>query len=180
MEIAPVPHRSTRGELRRLVLGLLVMAPVVLLVLVPAVLRLDRYVLTDDSMNGSLGRGSVALARDVPPSDLRVGDVITFRPPGATVGDKPVTHRIVAIHNGTATTQGDTASHPDPWSLPLTEATYSRVWVSVMWIGYPFVINGGWLLLILLAGAALSLGVLTGRSSPSKEARPARARLSVG
>ena len=34
-------------------------------------------------MDGSLGRGSVVLARDVPPTDLRVGDVITFLPPGA-------------------------------------------------------------------------------------------------
>ena len=118
-----------------------------LLVLLPAVLGLDRYVMTDDSMDGSLGRGSVALARDVPPSDLRVGDVVTFLPPGATQDDQRVTHRIVAIESGVATTQGDDASRPDPWSLPLTDATYARVWVSVPWIGYPFVIDGGWVLL---------------------------------
>lgn len=180
MEIAPVPHRSTRGEWRRLVLGMLVVAPVVLLVLLPAVLGLDRYVITDDLMNGSMGRGSVALARDVPPSDLRVGDVITFRPPGAADDDELVTHRIVAIDSGVATTQGDAASQTDPWALPLTESTYARVWVSVPWIGYPFVINGGWLLLVLAAGTALSLAVVAGRSWPMKEARPARAKLSVG
>jgi signal peptidase len=180
MEIAPVPHRSTRGEWRRLVLGMLVLAPIVLLVLLPAVLGLDRHVMTDHSMNGSMGRGSVALARDVPPSDLRVGDVITFLPPGAVDDAKLVTHRIVAIESGMATTQGDAASRPDPWTLPLTESTYARVWVSVPWIGYPFVIDGGWVLLVLAAGAALTLAVVAGRSSPQREARPARAQLSVG
>ena len=78
MEIAPVPHRSTRGERRRIALGLLVMAPVVLLVVLPAVFGLERFVVTDSAMGGSMGQGSVVLARDVPPTDLRVGDVISF------------------------------------------------------------------------------------------------------
>ena len=180
MEIAPVPHRSTRGEWRRLALGMLVLAPVVLLVLLPAVLGLDRYVITDDTMDGSLGRGSVALARDVPPSDLRVGDVITFVAPGATDEDTRVTHRIVAIDSTGATTRGDAATENDPWTLPLTDSTYARVWVSVPWVGYPFVVDGGWVLLAIAAGAALTLAVVAGRSSGQREARPARARLSVG
>jgi signal peptidase len=136
--------------------------------------------MTDDSMDGSLGRGSVALAHDVPPSDLRVGDVITFLPPGATDEDARVTHRIVAIDSGMARTKGDAARHSDPWTLALDDPTYARVWVSVPWIGYPFLISGGWVLLLLAAGTALSLSVLTGRSSPQREARPARAKLSVG
>jgi signal peptidase I len=179
MEIAPVPHRSTRGERRRLALGLLVMAPVVLLVLLPAVLGLDRYVITDDSMDGSLGRGSVVLAHEVPPTDLRVGDVISFRPPGEN-GDDRFTRRIIAIDDGVATTRGDASGRTDPWRVPLTESTYSRVWVSVPWVGYPFALDGGWGLLILGAAAALTLGVVAGRPSPQKAARPARTRLTVG
>jgi signal peptidase len=178
MEIAPVPHRSTRGERRRLALGLLVVAPVVLLVLLPAVLGLDRYVITDSAMDGSMGRGSVVLAREVPPTDLRVGDVISFRPPGQA-GDHRVTRRIAAIHDGFATTRGDAVGHTDPWSLPLTGSSYARIWVSVPWIGYPFAMNGGWGLLILGAVAAVGLAAVAGRVSAPKVARPARTGLPV-
>lgn len=182
MEIAPVPHRSTRGERRRVAVALLVMAPValmVMLVLLPAVLALDRYVITDSSMDGSMGRGSVVLAREVPPTDLRVGDVISFTPPGESGADK-VTRRITAIDHGVATTQGDTAVRPDPWSLPLTDPAYSRTWVSLPWIGYPFAVDGGWVLLLLFAAAAVVLAAAAGRPATPKVARAARAGLPVG
>jgi signal peptidase len=179
MEIAPVPHRSTRGEQRRLAFGLLVMTPVMLLVLLPAVLGLDRYVITDSSMGGSMGRGSVVLAREVPPNDLRVDDVISFRPPGA-FNDVRVTRRIIAIDQGMATTQGDASGHPDSWRLPLTASSYARVWVSVPWIGYPFAMDGGWMLLLLCAGAAVTLAVAAGRVSAPKSVRAGRKGLPVG
>jgi signal peptidase I len=179
MEIAPVPHRSTRGDRRRLALGLLVVAPVVLLVLLPAVLGLDRYVITDSSMDGSMGRGSVVLAREVSPTDLRVGDVISFVPPGES-GDDRVTRRIVAIDNGVATTQGDANLRSDPWALSLTDSGYARTWVSVPWIGYPFAVDGGWVLLLLSAAAAVALSVAAGRVSTPKLARAARSGLPVG
>jgi signal peptidase len=155
------------------------MAPVVLLVLLPAVLGLDRYVITDSAMDGSLGRGSVVLAREAPATDLRVGDVITFRPPGES-GDDRVTRRITAIDDGVATTQGDATGRTDPWTLPLTESAYARIWVSVPWIGYPFVVDGGWVLLLLSAAAAIALAVAAGRVSTPKVARTARTGLPVG
>ena len=70
MEITPVPHRSTRGAWRRLAAR----APrprrrSSLLVLLPAVLGLDRYVMTGGSMEGyARAQGSVVLAREVPPA----------------------------------------------------------------------------------------------------------------
>jgi len=179
MEIAPVPHRTTRGERWRIALGLLVMTPVVLLVLLPAVFGLERFVVTDSAMGGSMGQGSVVLARDVPPTDLRVGDVISFRPPGEP-GEDRVTRRITAIDDGVASTAGDATGRTDPWTLPLTETAYSRTWVSVPWIGYPFAIDGGWGLLLLSAAAAIGLTVAAGRVSAPKVARPARAGLPVG
>jgi signal peptidase len=178
LEIAPVPHRSTRGEWRRLTIGLLVLAPVVLLVLLPTVLGLQRHVVTDRSMDGSLSRGSVVLAREVPPTDLEAGDVITFRPPGAG-SDERVTRRIVAIRNGVATTRADTGSAA-PLAVELTSTSYARVWVGVPWIGYPFVMNGGWVLLAAAALAAFVLAVLAGRRPPQRVAGPTRTRLSVG
>ena len=178
MEIAPVPHRATSGEWRRLALGLLVLAPVVLLVLLPAVLGLQRYVVTDRSMDGSLGRGSVLLAREVPTADLEVGDVISFRPEGSS--DERVTRRIVAIKDGVATTQADTTGSQDPWAVPLTRSSYSRVWLGVPYIGYPFVMDGGWVLLAGVALAAFVLALTTGRRAPRKVVGQTRTHLPVG
>lgn len=181
MEIAPVPHRATRREWRRLSLGLLILLPVVLLVALPPVLGLDRYVVTDAGMDGALGRGSVVLAREVPPTDLAVGDVLTMRPPGGGA-DERVVRRVVAIEDGVATTRGDTAAGAQEWAVPLDGSAYSRVWLGVPWIGYPFVVDGGWVLLVLIAVAALTLALGTGRgrgSAPQPE-RPVRTEVPVG
>jgi signal peptidase I len=179
LEIAPVPHRATRGEWRRLALGLLVLAPVVLLVLLPAVLGLQRYVVTDRSMDGSLGRGSVVLAREVPTADLEVGDVISFRPPEGS-SDERVIRRIVAIKDGVATTQADTTGSQDPWAVPLTRSSYSRVWLGVPYIGYPFVMDGGWVVLAATALAAFVLALATGRRASLKVVGQTRTHLPVG
>jgi hypothetical protein len=179
LEIAPVPHRSTRSEWRRLALGLTVLVPVVLLVLLPAVLGLNRYVVTDRAMDGSLGRGSVVLAREVPPSDLRVGDVITFQQRGGG-SEERVVRRIVAIHGGVATTQADRTGSADPLKVPLSSESYARVWLAIPWLGYPFVVDGGWVLLALIAAGAFVLALAMGRHQPQTEVRPTRPRHPVG
>jgi signal peptidase len=177
LEIAPVPHRAS-GEYRRLGLGLLVLIPVVLLVLLPTVLGLDRYVVTDRAMDGSIGRGSVVLTRDVPPVDLRVGDVIMFRPPGGS-SDERVTRRIVAIEDDVATTQADSTGTAGSQAVPLTGSAYSRVWLGVPWIGYPFVMDGGWLVLAGVALAGFVLALVAGRRPAPKVVGEVRARLPV-
>jgi signal peptidase len=179
VEIAPVPHRATRGEWRRLALGMVVLFPVVLLVLLPAVLGLGRFVVTEEGMDGSLGRGAVVLAREVPPSDLRTGDVISFRPPGQS--DERVIRRIVAIEHGVAVTRADATDTADPWRLRLTDPSYSRVELGVPWVGYPFVAESGWVLLTVPAGAALLLALLAGPPRPTQAVvKPTRAGLPVG
>jgi len=158
MEIAPVPRRLAQGERRRFLLALLVLVPVMLMLLVPPALGLDRFVVTDASMDGTVGRGSVVLARDVPAADLEVGDVITFQRPGPEAG--LVTRRIVSLDGSRATTQGDANRQVDPWTLELVEATYPRMLFGVPWVGYPFtgdVGAGGWMLLAVVAGLALLL-----------------------
>jgi signal peptidase len=179
LEIAPVPHRSGRSEWRRLALGLVVLLPVVLLVLLPAVLGLDRYVITDQSMHGSLGRGSVVLAREVPPSDLRVGDVITFQRAGDGT-DERVARRIAAIHGDVATTRTSALGSNDPRPVPLTSASYARVWLAIPWIGYPFVVDGGWMLLAMIAAAGFVVVLVLGRRQPQATSRPARPRQYAG
>jgi hypothetical protein len=148
---------------------------VVLLVLLPAVLGLDRYVVTDRAMDGALGRGSVVLAREVPPSDLRVGDVITFQEPG-TRSHERVIRRIVAIEDGVATTQADRTGTADPVRVPLSASAYPRVWLAIPWIGYPFVMDGGWVLLALIAVGAFVLTLVMGRRQSQPVVRPTRSR----
>jgi signal peptidase I len=177
VEISPVPQRATRGELRRLALGILVLVPVVLLVLLPAVLGLDRFVVTDTGMDGSLGRGSVVLAREVPPTDLRVGDVISFRAPDGS--EDRVTRRVMSIQDGVATTQSDRTGMPDPWKLPLTDASYDRVGLGVPWIGFPFVVDGGWVLMVVVAAGALALALTSRGRLPETQVSPSRPRLPV-
>jgi signal peptidase I len=179
LEIAPVPHRASRSEWRRLALGLTVLVPVVLLVLLPAVLGLDRFVVTDRATDGAPGRGSVVLAREVLPSDLRAGDVITFRPPGGSP-DERVARRIISISDDVATTRAGSTGRTDTWSVPLTAPTYPRVWLGIPWIGYPFLLGGGWLVLAVAAVLTLGLAVAAGRRQPQPATRPARARLPVG
>jgi signal peptidase len=182
VEIAPVPHRSTGSERRRLALGLTVLAPVVLLVLLPAVLGLDRLVVTEPGPDGTPGRGEVVLAREVAPTDLRVGDVLTFRPPGGSVNER-VTRRIVSITDRVATTEADGAGSA-PWEVPLGgDSSYARVWLGIPWLGYPFLVDGGGLLIALAALAALAaflLSLTVGRRTPPRVVGPARTTLPVG
>jgi hypothetical protein len=53
----------------------------------------------------------------------------------------------------------------------------------VPWIGYPFVVDGGWLLLLLAAFAAAVLAVSAGhhgRRPAPRAVKPLRTRLPVG
>jgi signal peptidase I len=110
-------------------------------VLVPAVAGLQRYVITSGSMTGTYDRGSLVYDETVPVADLRVGDVITYSPPGGQGPGGLVTHRIVRIdraHDGTRSfrTQGDANPAPDPWSFRLDAATQARVVAHVPYVGY--------------------------------------------
>jgi hypothetical protein len=158
--------------------ALLVIGPVIVLVFLPTVLGLQRYVVADDSMDGgrdgSIARGSVALTRNVPATDLGVGDVIAFRPPVET-GLEPgtsVTRRIVAVEDGAAVTRGDHSDVDDPWRLDVTQDTYPRVVFAVPWLGYPFsgdVGQGGWIVLV----SASIMGLLMSAWAPWRRRREA-------
>lgn len=106
----------------------------------PAVLGMDRYVITGGSMGGTHPRGSVVFDRAVPPARLRVGDVITYRPPPGAGPTGLVTHRIVAIgtRDGRRVyrTAGDANSAPDPWVFTLPDARQARVSFGVPLLGY--------------------------------------------
>jgi signal peptidase I len=114
-----------------------VCALVILVILLPAALGLQRYVITGGSMTGSIGRGSVVYARLVPVSSLRPGDVITFVPPQLTA---PVTHRIVDISmkdgQRVFRTKGDANPVADPWKITFPRPVLSRYAFHVPHVGY--------------------------------------------
>jgi signal peptidase len=109
-----------------------------LCVLVPALLGFQRYVITSGSMTGTYDRGSLVFDRVVATSDLRAGDVITFRPPGQA---RLVTHRIVSVRSVRAQrvlrTKGDANRTADLWGeFALHGAKQARVAFHIPYVGY--------------------------------------------
>jgi signal peptidase len=113
-------------------------------------------VLTSGSMAPLYPAGSAVVAEPITPDQLRVGQVITFRPDG---GEKFVTHRIVALKQlpktdengnelraangrllteGFAQTMGDGNEDPDPNLINVSQVRFLIV------DGYPQL--GSWLL----------------------------------
>lgn len=107
-------------------------------VLVPALLGLQRYVITGGSMTGSIPKGSVIYSTLTPVEQLREGDVITFRPPKRS---EPVTHRIMTIRRvkgGTLVfqTKGDANEAMDPWKFTLNEPIQAKYRFHLPYVGY--------------------------------------------
>lgn len=122
-----------------LVAGLLLGA----LMLVPTALGYGRYVVTGGSMSGAYPRGSLVFDEEVPTASLRVGDVITYRPPPGVAARGLVTHRIVwtgRASDGARAfrTKGDANAAPDPWRFELRERTQAKAVFSVPFLGWPF------------------------------------------
>src|SRR5918994_5872947 len=103
-----------------------------LLLVLPAALGWQRYVITSGSMTGSYDRGSVVFDEVVPVSELRVGDVITYTPPPGAGPSGKITHRIESIGSDQLgqplfRTKGDANEAADPWTFTLDEPTQARV-----------------------------------------------------
>ena len=166
-------HAAATPVRRRRVLmtGLAVLATAVLvgyclLLVVPSVLGFQRYVLVGGSMEPTIHRGSLVFDRVTPVTDLEVGDVITYVPPGMT---RPLSHRIVHVTHDRSgrpvfRTRGDANPSRDPWRFTLNDATQARVSFAVPYAGYPL-----WLLgspfsrLVLIGIPALLIGGVTAR-----------------
>lgn len=116
------------------------------------------------SMAPTIPAGAVAFARDVPASQIRVGDVVTV-----PWHSSRVTHRVVEVfhRHGSATLklQGDANSLPDQDLYQVSSAP--RVWFSVPVAGTVV----AWLsrvpgVFVLAAYAALLLSIILRRSAP--------------
>jgi signal peptidase I len=110
----------------------------VAVLLVPAVMGLQRYVIVGGSMTGTISKGSVVYARLTPVAQLKKGDVITFVPP---VDSQPVTHRIISIKRSDQgqlvfRTKGDANATADPWTITFPQPQQARYVFHVPFIGY--------------------------------------------
>ena len=130
------------------------------LMFVPALLGYHRYVITGGSMAGALPRGSLAYEKAVRVDRLRVGDVITYVPPG---GRGRVTHRIAWIgRHGQMQTKGDGNASRDPWRFTLTHGTQPVVRFHVPLAGYLFAALGLRLVRMLAIGLpALAIALMS-------------------
>ena len=112
---------------------------VVFSILIPPLLGLQRYVITGGSMTGTIPKGAVIYSKITPVGQLKVGDVITFAPPGHPTA---VTHRIIAIEDGpngqpAFRTKGDFNEASDPWNpVVLNEPEQARYVFQIPLLGY--------------------------------------------
>lgn len=172
----------------RVVSTLLVAAGILFgtLLILPALLGWQRYVIVSGSMTGSYDRGSLVLDEVVPVASLRIGDVITYRPPAGSGPDGLVTHRIAAITGDPLggrvfRTKGDANAAADPWTFSLRGPTQARVRVGIPKLGFAVAAlsERRWRMLIVGVPAALiallSLGALWRDAGVEGARGPARA-----
>jgi signal peptidase I len=139
---------------------------VVALVLVPGLLGLQRFVITGGSMTGTIPKGAIIYSKVVPATTLRVGDIITFTPPGY---DEAVTHRIIGVEQApdgqTAyRTKGDFNEIADPWNpVTLNEPRQARYVFQVPLLGYVLAALGtrsARIMLVALPAFLIALSIL--------------------
>jgi signal peptidase I len=111
------------------------------ILLIPAALGYQRYVIVSGSMTGTYDRGSIVFDKEAPVADLKVGDPITYQPPPGASPEKLITHRIVWIgqdKQGEALfrTKGDANATADPWTFSLDKPEQAKVAFSVPYVGY--------------------------------------------
>lgn len=114
-----------------------------LVILIPGMLGLERYVITGGSMSGSIERGDLVFSESRPVDSLVVGDVITYIPPAESGLTELVTHRIIEVEQSAEgplfRTQGDANASADPWQFRLDGQTQAVHIVTVPALGWVFI-----------------------------------------
>jgi signal peptidase len=137
----------------------------ILLVVLALVFNVSLIMFKTGSMSPTIPTGSLAVVKQIPAADARVGDVVTVDRPGQL----PITHRVVSVAAASGgarelVLKGDANDTIDP--APYTVTTVRTVLWSVpglayliVWFGNPFVIGG-----LTLGVAALVTWVLWPRA----------------
>ncbi len=104
----------------------------------PTVFGYKSYVVLSGSMEPAILTGAVVVAQPVPPTSLKVGDVIVYNRSDV---DERITHRIVEVNKAdsgkpTFDTMGYANSVPDSWTVQYATGTAGKVLFSVPYVGY--------------------------------------------
>ncbi|MFC1897776.1 signal peptidase I [Chloroflexota bacterium] len=90
------------------------------------------------SMEPELKVGSLVITHPVEPQEIVVGDIITFNPKGVTMGETPVSHRVIGIEEASPLyfkTKGDANDSPDPFMVPARNLM-GRIFFKAHYVGY--------------------------------------------
>ena len=78
-------------------------------------------VVTTESMEPTLNVGDLIYVKGVAPTEIKVGDIVTFKPPANYMGGTLVTHRVVEVSYDANEvyfrTKGDNNPSIDPWLI---------------------------------------------------------------
>lgn len=127
----------------------------------PAVVGAEEsYVVLSGSMKPTIQPGDIVITRDVEPTAVEEGDVITYTRPSM---DAPVTHRVIGVSEQEGQlvfqTKGDGNEDPDAYTVT-GEQVIGRVWFTMPKIGYVVTFANstrGFLVLVLAPLALLAL-----------------------
>lgn len=140
-------HRVLEHRLLPVLIGIAI--PLVLAVAVLSAFGIRLFVVGSPSMGAAAPVGTLVVDAPVRLGDVRVGDVVTYRPPP---GGRPITHRVVSIRAAGLTTRGDVNGAADPWRLTQPELI-GRAVLIIPGAGWPIRA-----LPILLIGSAVVWG----------------------
>lgn len=133
--VLPVSLRLLRVGALSLTLGLAL--GVFGVIVVPSLFGGRSLTVMSGSMEPALGVGDVIINSRVSPSDVRVGDIVTFSDPEGT--RKLITHRVrrLRIADGTAhvVTKGDNTNTVERWDIP-ADGSLGRVEFRVPLLGF--------------------------------------------
>jgi len=104
--------------------------------LLPVVFGARPVVVLSGSMEPTLNVGGVALMEPVNTSNLKVGDIITFKAPENQ--KVLITHRVIEVMSKptlTFQTQGDAVGKPDPFTVP-ADTVVGKVRFSIPGLGF--------------------------------------------
>lgn len=134
-------ERPRRGPLAHLLNAILNLAAVggaicIILVILALVFDISLILFRTGSMDPAIPQGSLAVVREVPASEVEVGDVVTIDREDSL----PITHRITSLEEtaeGTweITMKGDANESEDP--APYTVSTVRRVLFSIPGLAKP-------------------------------------------
>jgi signal peptidase I len=106
-------------------------------VTLPVAFGLHPMTVLTGSMRPTIQPGDMVVDEPISPSQIRIGDIVTFQEPHGT---RTITHRVrkISVSEGQAhvTTRGDANDTVEKWQVPLT-GRVGRVVYQVPKIGYP-------------------------------------------